>query len=69
MIEFPGLMARRYLRVEEPEAHATVMESYARPEQGLDADLEALLLSRGAQVTAPWCEGQRHVEIFRQSSA
>jgi hypothetical protein len=65
-VEFPGLEARRYLRLEDTQAHATVMETYADPVQGLDTAVEARLVELGTSRLGRWCMGPRHVEVFER---
>jgi hypothetical protein len=66
LAEFPGLQARRYVRVDDALDQATIMEAYADASQGIAPGLQALVLSRGAQALSPWCRGQRHVEVFER---
>jgi hypothetical protein len=66
LVEFPGLQARRYLRMDDALPQATIMETYLDPVQALEPEVQDLLLARSAQALRPWCRGQRHVEVFER---
>ena len=59
----PGLQCRLLRRSDDRDPRATLMETYQRP-GGIDAGLQAQIVALGAQAVAPWCDGQRHVELF-----
>lgn len=62
----PGLRVRVLSRADsgqESPSQSTLMEIYQTP-GGIDAKLQALIESEGAQVTAAWCQDLRHVEVF-----
>ncbi len=65
--DWPGLVARLYLRADDGSAgsagDATLMETYAR-DGGIAPGLQADIVAGGLQVTARWCRGPRHVEVF-----
>ena len=62
--EWPGLVARLYLRTDaDGSDDATLMETYAR-EGGIAPGLQADIVTRGTQAAARWCRGARHVEVF-----
>jgi len=74
---WPGLQARLLLKADaraevqaDPQrqpaaaAHsATLMETYTRS-AGLPPELQAFIVDQGAQATATWRQGPRHVEVF-----
>jgi hypothetical protein len=62
----PGLQARGYVRRDEAGTRATLMETYAAPAAGMDAALQALVLSRGSEVLGPWSLGGRKLEVFER---
>jgi hypothetical protein len=67
--QWPSLVARRYLRSDDP-LQATVMETYAvlassNPD-GLTPDSMARLLAAADAGTAAWRMGNRHTEWFDQ---
>lgn len=45
------------------DACITLMETYALPGTGIDADLLATIVAAGAPLQ-PWLQGARHVEVF-----
>ncbi|MDO9091535.1 MAG: DUF4936 family protein [Rubrivivax sp.] len=59
----PQLQARLFKRVDEDQALATLMETYAAP-GGIDNSLHQAIVVQGTQAAAPWCQGPRHVEVF-----
>ena len=59
----PGLQCRLLRRSDDRDPRATLMETYRHP-GGVDAGLQAQIVALGAQAVAPWCQGQRHVELF-----
>lgn len=61
--DHPGLRARVYLRQDDAAAERTLMETYAHP-AGLPPLLQQAILSAATHSLAPWCQGQRHVEVF-----
>lgn len=66
MESHPGLQARSLIRGEqEPAAHRTVMEIYARPGRpgGVDDECQAAIAAAAAGL-APLIRSPRHVEVF-----
>ena len=61
--DHPGLRAQVYLRQDDAAAERTLMETYAHP-AGLPPLLQQAILSAATHSLAPWCQGQRHVEVF-----
>jgi folate-binding protein YgfZ len=61
--DHPGLRAQVYLRQDDAAAERTLMETYAHP-AGLPPALAAGHRERSHHSLAPWCQGQRHVEVF-----
>lgn len=61
--DHPGLRAQIYLRQDDAAAERTLMETYAHP-AGLPPLLQQAILSAATHSLAPWCQGQRHVEVF-----
>ena len=61
--QHPGLQARLLCRSDDGVTLATVMETYASS-GGIPAALIDAIVEQGAQVAAPWCEGNRHLEVF-----
>jgi hypothetical protein len=61
-----GLVSRLYRRADESRqagAEVTLMETYACT-GGVTAALQDEIVSAAARASAPWCQGQRHVEVF-----
>ncbi len=62
----PDLQARLLQRTDDSGEIVTLMETYALPgtPAGIDAALQRRLVEDGNEVSAPWREGARHVEVF-----
>ena len=62
-----GLQARLYLRSDDlgqVGEKATLMETY-KVAGGVDEQLQTAIVLGGAQASAAWCQGPRHVEVFQ----
>ncbi len=61
--DHPGLRTQVYLRQDDAAAERTLMETYAHP-AGLPPALQRAIVSATTTSLAPWCQGQRYVEVF-----
>lgn len=61
--DHPALRAQVYLRQDDAAAERTLMETYAHP-AGLPPTLHQAIVNVATTSLAPWCQGQRHVEVF-----
>ncbi len=61
--QHPGLVTGLYQRQDDSPTHRTLMETYALA-QGIPAGLQRDIVQASADELAPWCDGQRHLEVF-----
>ena len=62
--EHPALQCRLFLRHQASKDEATVMETYADAEPGIDEVLRRHIEHAGNAELQRWLRGSRHVEVF-----